>query len=137
MRFSKYHGFGYYTQDFWFNMISSNWPCNSAIIANVLKNAIIQCWRFFYYFSNALKKLKTLVISAHPLSRMAHYARTKRIVLHYNCFYTTFIHKPRLNKILNYWNLTKIQNVSFTKSKMSVLQNPKCQFYKIQNVSFT
>ena len=28
-----------------------------------------------------------------------------------------------------------IQNVSFTKSKMSVLQNPKCQFYKIQNVS--
>ena len=36
-----------------------------------------------------------------------------------------------------------IQNVSFTKSKMSVLhnktesQNPKCQFYKIQNVSFT
>ena len=31
----------------------------------------------------------------------------------------------------------KIQNVSFTKSKMLVLPNPKCQFYQIQNVSFT
>ena len=29
-----------------------------------------------------------------------------------------------------------IQNVSFTKSKMSVLQNPKCRFYQIQSVSF-
>ena len=30
-----------------------------------------------------------------------------------------------------------IQNVRFTKSKMSVLQNPKCQFYQIHNVGFT
>ena len=30
-----------------------------------------------------------------------------------------------------------IQNVSFTKSKMSVLQNRKYQFYQIHNVSFT
>ena len=31
----------------------------------------------------------------------------------------------------------KIQNVRVTKSKMLVLPNPKCQFYQIQNVSFT
>ena len=31
----------------------------------------------------------------------------------------------------------KIQNVSFTKSKVSVLPNPKCQFYQIHNVGFT
>ena len=31
----------------------------------------------------------------------------------------------------------KIQNVRVTKSKMLVLPNPKCQFYQVQNVSFT
>ena len=29
-----------------------------------------------------------------------------------------------------------IQNVSYTKSKMSVLQNPKCQFYKNPKCQF-
>ena len=33
--------------------------------------------------------------------------------------------------------LKKIQNVRVAKSKMLVLPNPKCQFYQIQNVSFT